>query len=396
MKKNILLVEDNERLRKNLLFVLNEEGYNAIGAKSGTEALALVKTTPPDLVISDIMMPDMDGYTLLEQLRAAASTTTIPVIFLTAKVSSEEVRNGMLLGVDDYLTKPVNINDLLKAITTRIERQEQQQRKWSERIERTQQHLTTILPHELRTPVNGILGGSSLIRSEIDNLSKEDIKELVQCIEASAGRLVRITENFLLYSEIRSIVEHPAFTPIVSEQPLLQADSLIEEIVLDCAAHLDRGSDIEFSLDNASFAVAQRHIEKVVSEVCRNALTFSPPGSKVRVHSRLPEPQTMELGTFQTAASRHSAEGHNAAWYILDITDEGRGLTEEQIRALMEPFSAFLQFDRKRYEQQGTGLGLALTRSIVELYGGYFHIASTADGDRTQTTVSVGFPLWKS
>ena len=128
MKKHILLVEDNERLRSNLLFVLNKEGFDAVGAVNGTEALELIAKTPPDLVVSDIMMPDMDGYDLVKHLRETPETISLPVIFLTAKTAPEEQRSGMLFGVDDYLTKPVNINDLLATINVRLERAEKQKK----------------------------------------------------------------------------------------------------------------------------------------------------------------------------------------------------------------------------------------------------------------------------
>jgi CheY-like chemotaxis protein len=128
MKKHILLVEDNERLRSNLLFVLNREGFDAVGATNGTEALKIIAKDPPDLVVSDIMMPDMDGYDLVKHLRESTLTLSLPVIFLTAKTAPEELRSGMLYGVDDYLTKPVNINDLLAAINVRLERAEKQKK----------------------------------------------------------------------------------------------------------------------------------------------------------------------------------------------------------------------------------------------------------------------------
>ena len=128
-KKNILLVEDNERLRTNLLFMLSREGFEVKGAINGTEALEIIRQDVPDLIITDIMMPDMDGYTLVKNLRQISTTLSTPVIFLTAKTSQEDIRAGMLYGVDDYLTKPVDIVDLLATIRVRLERADNEKKK---------------------------------------------------------------------------------------------------------------------------------------------------------------------------------------------------------------------------------------------------------------------------
>ncbi len=368
MQKTIMLVEDNERLRKNLLFMLKRQGFEAIGAENGKVALALVQEKRPDLIITDIMMPDLNGYELLEALRALETTLTIPVIFLTSKGSMNDIRTGMLLGADDYLTKPVDFQELVRVITMRLAQHERQRLNLAAQTESVQRHLMSVLPHELRTPLSGIIGASSLIRSEIASLSKEEIFELNECILSSSRRLARITENFLLYANIRPMLDTPAFTPIIADILLENVENHLHEIVMSIADGCARTSDVELALHDATLRVKPRHLERAVSEVVLNAFAFSVIGSMVRVSSHVSD-----------------------KFFMINITNHGRGMTAEQIQTLKQPIASFIQFDRSEFEQQGTGLGLALTRSIVALYGGSFDIAS----DSEQTTVSLGFPLHK-
>lgn len=119
----ILVIEDDETIRNNLLEILEFEGFRAIGAEDGRMGLCQAITCLPDLILCDIRMPEFDGYQVLSALRSSPQTTTIPVIFLTAKSEPQDVRQGMNLGADDYLIKPCTIGDLLAAISSRLEKQ---------------------------------------------------------------------------------------------------------------------------------------------------------------------------------------------------------------------------------------------------------------------------------
>ncbi len=123
--KTILVIEDETQTRNIFLKCLEFEGFHALGASDGSSGVALAQQHQPDLVVCDIMMPDMDGYAVLSALRRSRPTTGIPLIFLTAKVTMADLRRGMELGADDYLTKPCTVEQFLAAITTRLHRQNQ-------------------------------------------------------------------------------------------------------------------------------------------------------------------------------------------------------------------------------------------------------------------------------
>src|SRR5678815_5462223 len=124
--KKILVIEDEPEMRRNLLTILKLEKFHPLGAENGQIGLSLARKEKPDLILCDVMMPELDGYGVLQALRDDPATLTTPFIFLTAKGEKPDIRAGMNLGADDYLTKPVGKADLLNAITARLRRQHQQ------------------------------------------------------------------------------------------------------------------------------------------------------------------------------------------------------------------------------------------------------------------------------
>ncbi len=124
--KKILVIEDEAEMRRNLSTILRLEKFQPLAAENGRAGVDLAKKEKPDLVLCDVMMPELDGYGVITALRGDATTASIPFIFLTAKGEKPDIRAGMNLGADDYLTKPVAKVDLLAAIRSRLARAAQQ------------------------------------------------------------------------------------------------------------------------------------------------------------------------------------------------------------------------------------------------------------------------------
>jgi len=120
----ILVIEDEPQMRRNMATVLKMEGFEALVAENGRLGVETAKRELPALILCDVMMPELDGYDVLAELRANPATASIPFIFLTAKGEKADLRFGMNSGADDYLTKPVDIPDLLAAIHARLDRQQ--------------------------------------------------------------------------------------------------------------------------------------------------------------------------------------------------------------------------------------------------------------------------------
>lgn len=133
--KKILVIEDEAETLKNLVLMLEMEGFKPFSASNGRAGLALARKELPDVILCDVSMPELDGYGVLEALRADSATVAIPFIFLTAKGAKKDLRTGMNLGADDYLTKPAGADDVLGAIRSRLERQDQNERATLEKVE---------------------------------------------------------------------------------------------------------------------------------------------------------------------------------------------------------------------------------------------------------------------
>jgi len=168
----ILVIEDEAAIRNNILELLEAENFFCIGAENGNSGVQMAQADKPDLIICDIMMPDIDGYSVLTALREEPSTASIPFIFLTAKIERDDLRLGMELGADDYITKPCTPTELLSAIATRLkkhatymqqyaterDRTKELQKKVAslQRLNDTREDLLQKLSQELRDPLSNI------------------------------------------------------------------------------------------------------------------------------------------------------------------------------------------------------------------------------------------------
>jgi two-component system alkaline phosphatase synthesis response regulator PhoP len=168
----ILVIEDDAAIQENLIDILDAEGFRVISADNGLVGVLMAKAEIPDLIICDVMMPELDGHGVLQQLRNNSATATIPFIFLTAKADMGDLRQGMELGADDYLTKPFTTVELLNAVNTRLEKRAafveqyqqehdrakyyQQKAQESENLLDTQEDFLKKLTIELRNPLSNI------------------------------------------------------------------------------------------------------------------------------------------------------------------------------------------------------------------------------------------------
>src|SRR5215470_11701709 len=121
-EKKVLVIEDEAETLENLVLMLEMEGFKPFSAPNGRAGVTVAKRELPDVILCDVSMPEMDGYGVLENLRADSTTVSIPFIFLTAKGDKKDLRTGMNLGADDYLTKPASAEEVLSAINARLDR----------------------------------------------------------------------------------------------------------------------------------------------------------------------------------------------------------------------------------------------------------------------------------
>lgn len=359
----ILVIEDEESIRENILDLLEAENFEGIGAINGKVGIKLAIEQIPDLILCDMMMPEVDGHGVIKALRSEPLTATIPFIFLTAKADKSDVRTGMELGADDYITKPCTPQELLKAIAIRLEKQKTISRQSQKTLDELRTNISMSLPHELRTPLNAIMGFSELILSEYQVLKESDILEMIGQIQTSGHRLYRLIQNFLLYAELEIAATNPELLKEMRNSEFSCVKSLLTQKARQQAKHANRTDDLQLNLHDSSVAIDSVRLAKIVEELLDNAFKFSLEGTPV-VLSTFVENQT----------------------FILSVKDQGRGMTADQIAQL----EAYRQFDRKIYQQAGLGLGLAIVQRLAELHGGKFKIESLP---QQETIVCVSLPV---
>jgi signal transduction histidine kinase len=361
--RTILVIEDDPNVLDNIHDLLQSEGFFTVGASDGREGLKEAHLRQPDLILCDVMMPDVDGYEVLQQLRRQPETKNIPFIFVTAKISRQDQRMGMDLGADDYLVKPFTSQELLSAVNTRLERHEEQLDWYQERLEEMRSNLSRTLPHELRTPLSCILGYSEFLLEVADSIEPEELTSMLGEINESGKRLERLVENYYLYAQLEVSSTDPDWRSTMLGQGISRPEQVVERLVRRLAERQERVMDLHMSLSSATVRMQDVYLEKIVEELLDNAFKVSPAGSTVRV-----------MGL------------RDADFYVLEVTDEGRGMTEEQQQFV----GAFVQFERKQYEQQGLGLGMTIASRLVELHKGELRIESVPGQG---TTVWVWMPL---
>lgn len=365
--KKILVIEDEETIRLNIVFTLRFElsDYTILAAENGRIGVDLAKEHLPDLVISDIMMPILDGYGVLRELREYPPTSAVPLLFLTAKADRANIREGMNLGADDYLTKPFNIEELIEAVQIRLKKSETVKKQAEKKIEELRSGLSFSLPHEFLTPLNGILGLSKMLIDMCDPVVQPDELEMLKEINISGKRLHRVVENFLLLANLEILSTDSDRVSELIMACTESADNEIAETVMNKAMEVGRENDIVMQMEETNLAIDNQYLVKIINELISNSLKFSEPGTSVTI----------------------SGEKFGEK-YFLNFHDFGRGFTAEQATSI----GAHMQFERRMYEQQGMGMGLAIIQKIVELHGGRLTVESKPGEG---TTVSTSLPLQK-
>jgi K+-sensing histidine kinase KdpD len=364
MQKKILVIEDDASLREFMIkYFLEKQGYNVVTAENGLVGVEKARHEMPDLIISDIMMPQMNGYEVLRELQRDTRTAEIPFIFLTAMSNRSDIRDGMNLGADDFLIKPFMSHELLAAINKRFEKKKTVEARANQRLDKFRRDMARVLPHEFRTPLSTILGVSNILMDECDMMEKDELKEMISFVNVSAKRLNRLIENYLLLVSLDHVDEEEvsnASTPISAR--------LLHESIIQWMPKYERAVDLVFDdaenvQESMLLRISESFFSKIVEEVVDNACKFSPPGTPIRVTSYVDE-----------------------YYYTFTLSNAGEGLTPEQIAEIGE----FVQFERELREQQGVGLGLSLTKRIAEMHNGRLFIQSIPN---EVTTIFVTLPI---
>ncbi len=351
MSEKILVIEDEEPVRLNLVELLEAEGYQCVVARDGEEGVRAAWNELPDLIICDVLMPQLDGFGVLARLAQDPATAFIPFIFLTALGDRKNQRTGMELGADDYVTKPFSRLEILNAVEERLGKRSEAVQQMRRAVSSMQTRLTTRIPEDFLTPLSLILGAAETLGSNsVVRSDPEQVRVTAESIARAARRLIESLENYLQITDLDLAVADAGRKDQLLQSVVEQAGWEIEGVSKITARKHNRESDLRIQVDEACLMIHRDHLEKLVEALLDNAFLYSEPGSAVSVLGRV-------------------KEGHV---YHLQVADNGRGMYPEQAANLVRQ----AEFDRLRFVETHTGLGWMLVQKLVDLYGGKVNLTS--------------------
>ncbi|HZY82230.1 MAG TPA: ATP-binding protein [Cyclobacteriaceae bacterium] len=382
---SILIVDDNSDMRKHIRSLLEKE-FNVFTAPNGLEALRVIREEDPDLVISDVMMPVMDGIQLLKTVKSDPATSNVPVILLTARAGEESRIDGYDTGADDYLVKPFAANELLSRIKAQLKitkkrevRERELEQKVAERtgelkqknteLEETNKELESfnyVASHDLQEPLRKIQTFTHMIANDANK--EEAVKKYLAKIQTSAQRMSELINSILVYARLPQSTEDFELTDLNATLENVKND--FELIITDRHAVID--SDKLPVIKATPLGMHQ-----LFSNLISNALKFNDKNPVIKIESTLVD------------APGFADKGVTSKFHKLTFTDNGIGFKREYRDQIFKLFQRLNT--RSKYE--GTGVGLSIVAKIVSRHRGYISADSVVGEGSTFTVWLPAIPV---
>jgi len=425
---HILIAEDDKDLKTILETTLEINGYTVTSAADGAQALALAKKTAPDLIISDILMPNMDGYTFCLELKKDAQLKTIPFIFYTATYIEEKDKElALSMGVSRFIVKPIEMDKLLKIIEEVLEERtpppgspeintealeivhaERLINKLDEKVKELEKannelqwhrdHLEQLverktadlakakeaaeaanqaksiflanISHELRTPMHAILNFAQMGIGKANAANQEKVQYYFSCIDKSGQRLLTLLNDLLDISKLEAGREH--FIMEAHDLRMLAKTAFSE------LASLAAKKQLKFAIaptDASTVAdVDSDKIMQVLNNIFSNAIKFTPENKLIQVYfdsTSLPPKKGLSIQEKTPAIA-------------VSIADQGIGIPETEYERV---FDRFIQSSITDTGSGGTGLGLAICKEIIKGHDGIIFAKNNPEGGATFTFI---------
>ncbi len=366
-KPLIMIVDDNPNNLKIISNILIENDYRVAIANNGHKAIANTEIKRPDLILLDIMMPDIDGFEVCQLLKENSLTADIPIIFITAKDDSTDIIRGFHLGASDYITKPfkseevlVRINNILGLVNSKklIQKQNEQ----LQALVTQRNRIISIISHDLKNPIGAIMMLSDLILTETNNLTLEEMVSFAKNMYSSSEQALKLLENLLDWAKSQYEDFKPKFTDFEIEDILQSSIDLVSLSALNKEIHIEY-----LEHQNLMVYADYNMVATITRNLLSNALKFTPRGGKI---------------TISTVVEND--------FLRIFISDTGIGIPQEILKTVYEGKSVNTRVGTE--SEKGSGIGLFLVKAFVELNNGKINIKSTPD---TGTEISFTLKLSK-
>jgi len=333
--------------------ILEEEGYQIEVEDNGKSALARIERTPPDLVLLDVMMPEMDGYEVTRRIRQNHNLPFIPILLITAYDQPSLVK-GLDMGADDFVRKPVEVDELLARVRSLLRLKHTIDER--DHIAKQREDFVSRLAHDLRTP---LVAADRMLKLFLDGT----LGELSQSMQEAATALARSNQNLLeMVNTLLQVYRYEAGRQTLNRQPV-NLRELIQEVVQELHPLIaEKGLELKLDLTVDTLIVQGDRLElrRVITNLLGNAIKFTDQGLiQIRLKSSSALPKNFFFRSKQPIN-----------WVVIEVEDTGSGISPaDQVKL-------FNRFQQGHHHRTGSGLGLHLTRYIVEAHQGEIEVQS--------------------
>jgi signal transduction histidine kinase len=342
---NILIVDDVPTNLKVLGDILKEEGYRVRPVPNGALALKVAEKEKPDLILLDIMMPDMDGYEVCRRLKDNQELRDIPVIFISALNETNDVVKALKYGGLDYVTKPFKAEEISARVKTHINLRRQSIE--LQQLNVTKDKFFSIIAHDLRGPMGGFMGMTDVLAEEMLSMSMNEIQGYLGDLRDSATNLFKLLENLLQWSRMQQggMVFNPE--KLVLRTIMIESIEMIQEL-----ANVKEIEIIHDISEHLKVVADRNMLHTILRNLISNAIKFSPRVGKVSLSAKTTENDFVEIS----------------------VKDEGIGMSQYIVDNL---FRIDVRTGRPGTDGElSTGLGLLLCKEFIEKHDGKIAIES--------------------
>lgn len=365
-KVKILIVDDDAGMRRIVKFHLTKAGYHVDTAENGEKGLEHLKKEIPDLIVSDVSMPVMNGYELYKEVSSKKEYKFIPFLFLTSKADRDDIILAKKMGVDDYLTKPVDKDLLLISVEAKLARFKELKDQNKKAIDQKINDIYRTLSHEINTPISIIQGFTDLSDMLLSSgrIRIDDFKDFLGGIKSGNERLKKLSERVLVLNSIDGGYEEESYRAL-KEKDFVDMGNVIKIVYRNIQPVIkDKNIEYNFNLQGEPLCVraVESHMICIMDNIIDNAVKFVKP----------------ETGKVSVKAYRKD----NIIY--LEVEDNGIGIPEDEIKNI---FTRYYQYNRRNFEQQGLGIGLTLVESLARINKVDLKVKSEPEGGTVFTLI---------
>ncbi len=371
MKSKILIVDDNSKNIQVLANVLTSAGYIIEYATNGKDAIEILNETDFDLILLDIIMPGMDGFTTCKKIKNKPKTNEIPIVFITSKTDTKSIVKSFVYGAQDYLTKPFNHYELLVRVKNHLDLKHSKEKIRSSEISLREVNATkdkffSIIAHDLKSPFNSMLGFSEILIKRFDEFDRKKIKKFLGLIRNDIRNTYKLVENLLIWSQsqrgklVFNMKKENLYLLVNQILDLLKTISSSKKISLENKIQ----ENIFVNGDN-------NMLSTIIRNLIYNAIKFTPVKGKIKIEAKVIINENEEK------------------FVEICVIDTGVGISDE-VQAKLFKITGNVSTKGTEMET-GTGLGLILCKEFVDMHKGKIGVKSKlGEGSKFFFTIPAG------